>query len=87
MSVKQISVFLENKPGTLMDMTDLLAARKIDMRALHRFQSVRAVPCRKNGITRVLQNRLEKHSRVFIIIYCKNTKHNSSPSRCQSLVY
>lgn len=34
MSVKQISVFLENKPGTLMDMTDLLAARKIDMRAL-----------------------------------------------------
>ncbi|MBQ7777438.1 MAG: acetolactate synthase [Oscillibacter sp.] len=34
MSVKQISVFLENKPGALMGMTDLLAASKIDMRAL-----------------------------------------------------
>ena len=34
MSVKQISVFLENKPGALMGMTDLLAANKIDMRAL-----------------------------------------------------
>ena len=34
MSVKQISVFLENKPGTLMSMTDTLAAHNIDMRAL-----------------------------------------------------
>ena len=34
MSVKQISVFLENKPGAMMAMTDTLAAQKIDMRAL-----------------------------------------------------
>lgn len=34
MSVKQISVFLENKPGAMMAMTDTLAAHKIDMRAL-----------------------------------------------------
>ena len=33
MSVKQISVFLENKPGTLYDMTRVLAEAKIDMRA------------------------------------------------------
>lgn len=34
MSIKQISVFLENKPGTLNHMTGVLAQNKIDMRAL-----------------------------------------------------
>ena len=34
MSLKQISVFLENKPGTLLSMTGLLAQNHIDMRAL-----------------------------------------------------
>ena len=34
MSIKQISVFLENKPGTLQKMTGVLAAHNIDMRAL-----------------------------------------------------
>ena len=34
MSVKQISVFLENKPGTLNALTDVLAGAGIDMRAL-----------------------------------------------------
>ena len=34
MSIKQISVFMENKPGTLKAMTDTLAASGIDMRAL-----------------------------------------------------
>ena len=33
MSVKQISVFLENKPGALYAMTTVLAQHKIDMRA------------------------------------------------------
>ncbi len=33
MSVQQISVFLENKPGTLKKMTGVLAENKIDMRA------------------------------------------------------
>ena len=33
MSVKQISVFLENKPGTLAEMTRVLADSDIDMRA------------------------------------------------------
>ena len=33
MSVKQISVFLENKPGSLQAMTAVLAENKIDMRA------------------------------------------------------
>jgi len=34
MSIKQISVFLENKPGSLYGMTGVLAQHKIDMRAL-----------------------------------------------------
>lgn len=34
MSINQISVFLENRPGTLEGMTQLLADNNIDMRAL-----------------------------------------------------
>ena len=34
MSIKQISVFLENKPGTLREMTDLLSRHNVDLRAL-----------------------------------------------------
>ncbi|MBR2561931.1 MAG: acetolactate synthase [Eubacterium sp.] len=34
MAIKQISVFLENKPGALQDMCRVLADHKIDMRAL-----------------------------------------------------
>ena len=34
MSVKQISVFLENKPGTLSEMTKVLADAKVDVRAM-----------------------------------------------------
>lgn len=34
MSIKQISIFLVNKPGTLKNMTGVLAANNIDMRAI-----------------------------------------------------
>jgi len=34
MSIRQISVFLENKPGKLFELTELLADKGIDMRAL-----------------------------------------------------
>lgn len=34
MSIKQISVFVENQPGALYAMTSVLAQNKIDMRAL-----------------------------------------------------
>ena len=40
MSVKQLSVFLENRPGALYGMTGILSQNKIDMRAL----SVAATP-------------------------------------------
>ncbi|MBO6148817.1 MAG: ACT domain-containing protein [Lachnospiraceae bacterium] len=34
MSIKQISVFLENRPGTLHKMTSVLAEHSVDMRAM-----------------------------------------------------
>lgn len=34
MNIKQISIFLENKKGRLADVTELLAAEKIDIKAL-----------------------------------------------------
>lgn len=34
MSIKQISVFVENRPGALQAMTDVLADNNIDMRAM-----------------------------------------------------
>lgn len=34
MSVKQVSVFVENKPGALFGLTDVLSGHRIDMRAL-----------------------------------------------------
>ncbi len=34
MDIKQISVFLENKPGYMLSMTKVLAEKNIDMRAL-----------------------------------------------------
>ena len=34
MTVKQLSIFLENKPETLATLTDILAKNKINMRAL-----------------------------------------------------
>lgn len=35
MNIKQISVFVENKPGALYAMTGVLAQNQIDMRALN----------------------------------------------------
>ena len=34
MNIKQISVFLENKAGTMLELTKVLAGKQIDMRAL-----------------------------------------------------
>lgn len=34
MTVKQISVFLENKPGTMAELTEVLSDHNVDMRAL-----------------------------------------------------
>ena len=34
MSIKQISIFVENKPGALYGLTGVLAQNKVDLRAL-----------------------------------------------------
>ena len=60
MSVKQISVFLENKAGSLLGMTSTLAAHNIDMRALSLaetsdFGIARVIPDEPGGLNNVLQ--------------------------------
>ena len=50
MSIKQISVFLENKPGRLQKMTHVLAKHDIDMRALSLAET------KDFGIARIIVN-------------------------------
>ncbi len=50
MTVKQISVFLENKPGQLAEFTSVLNQNKIDMRALS------VADTRDFGIVRIIVN-------------------------------
>ncbi len=50
MSVKQISVFLENKPGTLFNMTKTLADNGIDLRAMMLAET------KDFGIARIITN-------------------------------
>lgn len=51
MSIKQISVFLENKPGELNSLTQVLAEHSIDMRALSLSET------NEFGIARIIVNR------------------------------
>ena len=50
MSVNQVSVFLENKPGTLNNLTEVLAAHNINIRALSLAET------NEFGIVRMLVN-------------------------------
>ena len=50
MSIRQISVFLENKPGTLNQMTKVLADHDVDMRALSLAET------KDFGIARIIVN-------------------------------
>lgn len=59
MSIKQISVFLENKPGMLYAMTDVLARREVDMRAFTLAETS------DFGIARVIVDDVYKTSEVL----------------------
>ena len=59
MSVKQISVFLENKPGALVEMTRVLADNGIDMRAFSLAETS------DFGIARVIVDDLYKTTTVL----------------------
>ena len=54
MSIKQLSVFLENRPGKLYDLTALLAAHGIDMRALSIAEAT------DFGIARIIVNDVDR---------------------------
>lgn len=59
MSIKQISVFLENKPGMLHAMTDVLARREVDMRAFTLAETS------DFGIARIIVDDVHKTSQVL----------------------
>ena len=59
MSIKQISVFLENKPGALYGMTGVLAQHQVDMRALSLAET------KDFGIARIIVDNLYKATTVL----------------------
>ena len=59
MILKQISVFLENKPGTLQQLTDVLAQNNINMRALSLAETS------EFGIVRIIVDEIGKASEVL----------------------
>ena len=59
MSVKQISVFLENKPGMMGSMTNVLAKNNVDMRALSLAES------NDFGIVRIIVDDVYKATTVL----------------------
>ncbi len=59
MSVKQVSVFLENKPGTLKKMTEVLAKNNVNIRALS------LADTKDFGIARMLVNDVYETTNVL----------------------
>ena len=59
MNIKQISVFLENKPGSLNAMTHVLAENQVDMRALSLAET------KDFGIARIIVDDLYKATTVL----------------------
>ncbi|MBO4228752.1 MAG: ACT domain-containing protein [Clostridia bacterium] len=59
MSIKQLTVFVENKPGTLVTITDTLAANNVNIRALSLAET------QDFGVLRMIVNDLEVASRTL----------------------
>ncbi len=59
MNIKQISVFLENKPGAMISLTEVLAENSIDMRALSLAEAG------DFGIVRIIVNDVDATSEVL----------------------
>ena len=59
MAIKQLTVFVENRQGALVEITDLFAANHIDMRALS------IADTQDFGILRVIVNNTEEAMRVL----------------------
>ena len=65
MSIKQISVFVENKPGALYALTAVLAQGQIDMRALSLAET------KDFGIVRLIVNDLYKATTLQVLTDAK----------------
>ena len=61
MMVKQISVFLENKPGKLKELTDVLRENNINMRALS------VADAQDFGIVRLIVDDVYNASTVYLL--------------------
>ena len=59
MSFRQISVFLENRPGALLEMTEILSAKEIDMRAFSLAET------NDFGIARIIVDDVEKTATIL----------------------
>ncbi len=59
MSVKQISVFLENRPGALLGLTKVLAEKNVDMRAFSLAETS------EFGIARIIVNDLDATAAIL----------------------
>ena len=59
MSIKQISIFVENKPGALYGLTGVLAQNKVDLRALSLAETS------EFGIVRIIVNDVYKATTVL----------------------
>lgn len=59
MAIKQLTVFVENKQGALVEITDLFAANHIDMRALS------IADTQDFGILRVIVNNTDEAMRIL----------------------
>ena len=64
MTVKQISVFLENRYGQLHEITDILAKAGVDLRALNIAET------KDYGIVRLLVDDVEKATQILILEGC-----------------
>ena len=59
MSIRQLSVFLENRPGKLFELTELLAQNQVDMRALSIAETT------DFGIARLIVNDVDRAARIL----------------------
>ena len=59
MAIKQLSIFVENKQGTLVEITEILASKKIDIRALS------LADTQDFGILRLIVNDIEAAKEVL----------------------
>ena len=60
MSIKQLSVFLENRPGKLFELTQLLASKNVDIRAISIAETA------DYGLARMIVDDVQKASSILL---------------------